>query len=450
MEFFAFNNLPSRFSFQQRALYKEHGMRNLDDALNLTDFWYKSPLYGKVDNKGRVVVPNENFLVPVFDNNAVYALDFVATAYRDFKRSFLSHLADTGGIQNYNSKLVNFIATKGWESADVAFNEHQKGLYEAFYSLMSENIPLRHKACNFKKFLNIYEWFNNEAIKHTIPITQAGFIKSKYCSPNVSGLIIEIMSDLEVGDASEIQRTFLDDPLFEIYVKKAAQFGFSIDKHAPWRLVARITAKPMQYYMKLLNKSWKEFFSDYYIPITFSDFEDFQMTAQEFYNSFRAGFPSETKVVLVDNNDDSYMKLRNIVRPKATYSTLDVLSELQWLKKYYNYRVKEDSIKLSKHMLKREMKKITRYYGKNFLEDTIEMMELQCGLAKLPKGAFPKIRHKRFHIGAYDPQSGIYFPEPYEDALTQSAKPKSKRRVSWRKKKIVKMTTPTTPSAGGY
>ena len=112
MKFYGFYNLPSRSSFQQRALYKEQALASIDRQLNVTDFWYKNPLYGKLDQQGRVVVPNESFLVPVYDNNGVYALDFVAEAYRDFKRSFLSHLADEAGIKSYNSYLVNFCVAK--------------------------------------------------------------------------------------------------------------------------------------------------------------------------------------------------------------------------------------------------------------------------------------------------------------------------------------------------
>ena len=46
IEFFGFNQMPSKASFQQRALYKEYGLLALDKKINLTDFLYKSPFYG--------------------------------------------------------------------------------------------------------------------------------------------------------------------------------------------------------------------------------------------------------------------------------------------------------------------------------------------------------------------------------------------------------------------
>jgi hypothetical protein len=441
MEFLGFNNLPTRWSFQQRALYKECALTGEDQKLNLTDFWYKNPLYGKVDPQGRVVIPNEDFLTPVFDNNGVYALDFVAEAYQDFKRSFLSHLIDNGGTKNYNSYLVNFIASKGWQSSDVTFNDHQQGLYDALYNLMNENLVFRRKACNFAKFLDVYWWFTSQALKNAIPITQAGFIKSKFCSPNMSGLIIEIMPDETFGDDIAIQRKFLNDPLFSLYVSKAAQFGFSIDKNAPWRLVARITSPQMRYYMKLKNKSWKEFFSDYYIPISFSDFEDFQVSARQFYNSFREAFPEDGQVILTDNQETGLMRIKTIRRPIAPFYDDGDLSELKWLKKYYVSRLAEDGTNLSPIVLKREMKKIKRSYWKGSLDDAFETMELKCGLAKLPNLAFKKFRQAAFNNGSYDPESGLYTPSETPAKKIPSTKT-PRKKVSWKKKAIEMSPTP--------
>ena len=62
MKFFGRNNDRARKSFEERAFYKEYAFSDISSRLDLSDFLYGNPLYGRVDNKGCPIYPNEAFL----------------------------------------------------------------------------------------------------------------------------------------------------------------------------------------------------------------------------------------------------------------------------------------------------------------------------------------------------------------------------------------------------
>ena len=138
IEFFGFNNMSSKASFQQRALYKEYGMLELDKKINLTDFLYKNPFYGKLNTSGVPVKPKTSLLKPLFDNPEVYALDFIAEAYYGFITSYYRDLEDRFGTQRFNSRLANIRSANGWVDIEELYYNHQNQLFENFYSFMSD------------------------------------------------------------------------------------------------------------------------------------------------------------------------------------------------------------------------------------------------------------------------------------------------------------------------
>ena len=331
----------------------------LDKKINLTDFLYKSPFYGKLNKSGVPVQPNTSFLKPLFDNDEVYVLDFVAEAYYGFITSYALDLEEKFGIRNFNSRLANIRSVKAWEDVEELYYDHQNQLFENFHFMMTESRSFRKKCCNYFKFLPTYWWFLNKALESTIPVTKAGFIKSKFCTPNISGLIIEIFDEEKFGSEAYIYNNFIQDPLFDAYVKKAASFGFSIDRNAPWRLVARLDSPQMQYYMSLYNTSWNTVFSDYYNDVIFLDFEQFKANSVQFYNTLASNFPVETYPKATKNRQYSQNSviLHSQSRVQAPLDAYNDLVDFYWFEKYYDHRMKESGIELDKKELKRQTKK---------------------------------------------------------------------------------------------
>ena len=97
---------------------------------------------------------------------------------------------------------------------------------------MSSNYEISNKICTLNTFLNYYFIFLRTLIAD-LPITKTAFIKSNICPITISGLAFDIKSDLSHDEDQPKSAMFLQDPLFDDYVRHAVQFGFSVDKNAP-------------------------------------------------------------------------------------------------------------------------------------------------------------------------------------------------------------------------
>ena len=179
MLFVGQNNETARTAFEQRALYKENALEGYNN-LNLSDFLYSNPLYGKVDRSGNAIFPNDNFLVQYASpaDEPIFGLDFVVRAYNNFYKSFVLNVVNKNGMKNFNSRLINIFPQRGFQSIHNVFHDYSTLVFESFIELLNENHPLRKKICNYEKFLNFYFWFIAETARRA-PITQCGFIKSR-------------------------------------------------------------------------------------------------------------------------------------------------------------------------------------------------------------------------------------------------------------------------------
>ena len=141
-QLFGINELPARAAFEERALYKEYAMAQYDE-LNLTDFLYRNPYYGRIDTEGFVISPKEEFLAQFSSTEPVLSLDVIVEVYEKFINSFVLELYSRYGIQNFNSHFVNFTPQIAWTSIEPIYFSYQEGLFNAFMARMDEDIPLR-------------------------------------------------------------------------------------------------------------------------------------------------------------------------------------------------------------------------------------------------------------------------------------------------------------------
>jgi len=166
MLFLGQNNENARAAFEQRALYKENALEEYNH-LNLSDFLYNNPLYGKIDRVGNAIFPNDNFLIQYASpsDTPVFGLDFVVRAYENFYKSFIIDVVDKNGMKNFNSTLINIFPQKGFQSIHDVFQDHTTIIFDSFIELLNNNPAQRKKICNYKKFLNFYFWFIAETAK---------------------------------------------------------------------------------------------------------------------------------------------------------------------------------------------------------------------------------------------------------------------------------------------
>lgn len=233
------NGLPAHTMFDERLFYAEEIYPNSFEMATPLDLWYERPLLGKVDPEGDAIFSPQNYLKQLLsDNPNVWVLDFVADAFNDFRNEFLflNKRVVTG------TPFEKLAAQRGWSSAIIDYDKHMDRVYEFFSSYVFETGKDK-EMVSFDKFMNLFYEFV-EVNSPQMPMTLSQFIVSQYCSPSMSGLMIEIVTDSHGNDADKFTK-FINDANFKCYVETAERFGFKIDKNFPGRLIADINSPVM-------------------------------------------------------------------------------------------------------------------------------------------------------------------------------------------------------------
>jgi hypothetical protein len=211
------------------------------------DFWGKDKAYGKVNTEGVAIVPRENFLAQLENaDGTLFALNFVADAWGDFSRRIAELVSE--GVLYEDSPYAQPVALKAWTSMDTAYHDYiSYDVYAAFVEYVS--LAERDSALyDIGDFLHLYYDFSTVIAKGGGPVTLSGYAESVYNSPLSTGLVIEI-SDVGHDQDFEKGKDFINDPNFLTVVGIAQQYGFLVDKNAPWRFVADIYSRAMFEYM---------------------------------------------------------------------------------------------------------------------------------------------------------------------------------------------------------
>jgi len=228
--------------FEQRLLYREKSFSRLFDLTPL-DILYEKPFYGKVDVYGTPIYPSEVNMAQLPGEGLLLALDFVVTAFQDFKNFIDNQMAaSNGGI--FTDLFSSFMPKSALINVHQAYNDHFiKRVFEIFANNYINVPKINRKIRNFNdlatEFLNYAHLMSDE-----FPVTKAGFIVSPFCPNAISGLIIEL-EDLPYDDDLLKYDRFFSRPSFNRYLRVAANFGFYVDKNVPWRIVANMDSPPM-------------------------------------------------------------------------------------------------------------------------------------------------------------------------------------------------------------
>ena len=400
-EFYAENKMPLNLVFPQRALYKEYAFESYDD-LNLLDSWYKNPYFGKVDYEGYVVSVDESYLSQFNSSVNSLAMNFVADAFEDFKVRVLLNLFDKLGVKNYKSIYAKMRVVKAWESTEKNFFDHKSMIYKSFFQTVFSDSSSRRELCNFKKFVKLYCGFLEDVAKVS-PVTKIGFIKSSLTSINSSGLALEINDTSDAGSDFIKKDLFLDDRLFDYFVKNAASAGFSIDKNTPWRLVAIPSHPAMQTYLSKNNLSIENLFDNAYNRVYKTEYANFKLTIMDYYNTFVSNFPEE---IFPSYNSKGKLVIRRIQRKPATSKETKEFPETYWLGKYFHFRNLEVGKILTPSQQKKQTREIASFFNKHGLTKCLDIMERR--FIKMHPLAIPKKREEYFDYGHLNPETGIY------------------------------------------
>jgi hypothetical protein len=196
-------------------------------------------LYARADLMRNFVQPNKSRLKLISDNQDknVSALDFVVDAFEDF-RVFLKNKKFKKLVDDPIIKQ-DWRAESGWEDIDIFYGEKMNNVYQAFVREYLVPSGKEKEITNFEDFMRIF--FNRFFKELDIPLTKTGFMSSRLIGPQFSGLCIQI-NNSDVTRYANKYNNFVNSKNFETFSLAAAQFGFMVDYHVPWRLVANLNS----------------------------------------------------------------------------------------------------------------------------------------------------------------------------------------------------------------
>lgn len=302
------NSLSSFAMFNERDKYKKE-VYPIYGIVTPYDLWYDPTKHylGKLDTQGNALITREKYLKQLPGSVNAFALDFVVDAFNDFKQKyvFLNKRLSEGTPFN------QLDPTGGWRSSPVDYNDYLDSVFDLFAKDYMTQNKRDQKVIDFKSFLNeFYKFVKNS--EGNMPITFSGFIRSGFCSPKSSGLMIELSDDPYSNDADKYDN-FIKDVNFECYVNTAAEFGFRVDKNFPGRLIADVTSDKMQQYMSAYPKEPTR--PEISIPEE-PVFELPEISSLELDSPWASGDTVEIVMVIPEDPNDSYVILEDYTKPK--------------------------------------------------------------------------------------------------------------------------------------
>jgi hypothetical protein len=191
------------------------------------------------------------------------------------------------------------------------------------------------------------------------PITKSAYILSNRFTPLASGLIIELSKDPHGEDINK-QRRWTDDPNFAFYRASAKNFGFLLDKNAPWRLVADINSAAMAKYMDSYGVTGKDLFETYYYKCHFYDIEALKIYLIEMYNAYVIAYPHAKEIRTKQKGPGGIKTVSRLINRMPTdIAAVDgQYSPEFWLKTYYYIRLREMTTSFDPVKFNKELEKI--------------------------------------------------------------------------------------------
>tara|TARA_Y100000589_G_scaffold11958_1_gene9768 strand:+ start:257 stop:1720 length:1464 start_codon:yes stop_codon:yes gene_type:complete len=245
---FGNNQSSSKKIYTERVKYRSTLMPS-DVLENSKNFWGGDRLYGKVDLEGFPLVARQSDLKQLRYSNGetFYALNFVADAWRDLAEK-LRDLTNEGVIYE-NSPWAEPVVKRAHRDVIADYTAYMNNsVYDAFSYGYLPLLDRQYETITFTDYLSYFTDYYYRLMSQVGPLSLSGYIEGVRCSPNVSGLVIEI-SDAPHDDDENKYLTFVDGN-FPLVSQLLSHYGFSYDINAPWRLIANIDNPAMREYMK--------------------------------------------------------------------------------------------------------------------------------------------------------------------------------------------------------
>lgn len=378
------NRMSSRALFFQRKLYEKKTFNNnpLLGENKPIDLWYEKQLYGRVDIDGKAIQVLESRLkqIPLNTEESIFAIDFVVDAFMALRR-YWKYLKSRSVLDN-NSPYYNLIPSIGWVNTNTLYHALMEEIHFEQFKQFLVNYKLDKQILDFKSFMNIFLQFVDKQTPK-LHLTRSKYIKSNLATPNISGLVIDLQIDNHGDDKNKVNK-YLEDNNFPIFKEAAQRFGFKIDKHAPWRLVADINSPALFEYIKQNNSEQNKVIEQYFYNASFNDIETLKKYVVEFYNSIVSSKPYVLKPEIKQNKNCSKVKTIEISR------SIEELTEIEnkydsyfWLRLYTFIRAREENLSWNQHIFDSVVNGAYQYYIGRDINSSISYIDRKCRITEI-------------------------------------------------------------------
>lgn len=367
------NNEGSRALYLKNLIY-EADMVDVEYT-NLRNFQIaESLLYGRVNRSYVSIEPSptvafEQLAAATTPGTTHRVFKFVAAAFKDLRQQFRVK-SMSGHIRSDDPNLSTLEVQKAYESPRTFYDQFIAGRRE---SLISQ---LRGSNINFKDFdeflIHLIPLMEEDLA--TLPFTYPAFIRSSYCPPTTTGLVIEI-ADLDASNDEEKITKFKQSPNWKFYLNACRSYGFYVDAANPGRLVANIGSSEMVKYAQETTQcnylSTEDILFSAYQSAHVSYYEGFMQKILVFYNQAKRNYVTteycQNGTTLAGGGSVAPATQRLITPAEYTEANLlENYGEMFFLELYLKIRLMEE----------RETG-LTSYDKETLIRDTLRMARLK-------------------------------------------------------------------------
>ncbi len=407
----ATNRSSAREMFNGRKDYSDYAIKTaklgsaptrrlsapLADYEAIKDFGIQQrSLTGRADLDFYSILPRQEKLKNVVNSAQginVFCFDFVADAfdrmslrYEELKRANRVLISD-----DERAELNSVKAFVGYTSSVESFFAINRNFYTGYVNSLPKNV--KNETRNFREFVDRYVDTLLSPFKK-VPYFLSDYIKSPANSAMTSGLALEI-STAKYSDDKYKVNSFLTSPNFILYNRLAREFGFSIDKQIPWRLVANLETKAMK--RRLANRGSipteiKDVLYNYYTVV---DTNDFLIMMNDLYSAYNLFVKNNSYKDKTSSRQEDENSSRVIMRQPIEIIKLSQIPTHEWITAYIKLKNKFSNINMDTIELNRVITFETDKINIIPLEDIITSINRKFNFTDLDEGSATYLNTKR-------------------------------------------------------
>ena len=354
--------------FDERNKYKilsaisvENSSLLFDSSLNRS-FGKKAPNGSTIifNRYGSILSPANvsSTLATINTENNAQAINFVAAAFNEMRESLEVKYLRTP--ESAVGAFRDIAPHKGWVDYASLYRGFLDAVYAKFKDERLSSAKIRNKIVNVETFIEEFSSFQGLLCQQA-PFSLSSFIESNACPVHVSGLVIDI-ADEDCGNDFIKTEKYLNDPNFSSFVDHCAQYGFAVDKNAPWRLYADVSSSHMKRKMAetMGVSTTEDFYTLFYNKPTISDFLALIESYAYIYSKMVKDYPTYSVTKECEKKTTSTVRERenfDITRRTDVFFGESVRGYPFWIRVYIYSKIMEQNLNYNQAQMDSLVKK---------------------------------------------------------------------------------------------